>query len=75
MGQMGGGMVILPMYGGRLALIHADEDTDGIIKLLATGASALIREHKMTRTDVISRLNERLAEIEKRNDQIGGILT
>ena len=75
MGMAGGGMVILPAYGGRLALVHSEEDIEGIIKLLGTGASVLMRQYKMTRADVISRLNERLQESEKRNDQIGGILT
>ena len=69
--EAGGGMVILPQPAGRVAIVHDLATADDKIAYLGTGASILMRQDKLSRTDVISRLNERLKETEKHNMQIG----
>ena len=69
--EAGGGMVILPQPAGRVALVHDCATVDDKIAYLGTGISLLLKQDKLSRTDVISRLNERLKEVEKHNLQMG----
>ena len=72
--EAGGGMVIMPHPTGRVGILHGCATVDDKIAYLATGASILMRQDKLSRTDVISRLNERLKETEKHNLQLGMIM-
>lgn len=72
--KTGGGMVILPSATGLVGIVHESATVEDKIKLLVTGITLLMKEDKLSRTDMISRLNERLQVVEKHNVQMGVLI-